>query len=108
MPGEKFSDFAARVDRELPLSGMKKAAKPAGLSPDLAKLREQPRTKHEKRLLRLQKQWREEKQRIRDREDEEREELEAETEDQLFLWKQWEAEARTGKAKKKNKKRKGE
>ena len=105
LPGEKFSDFAARVDRALPLSGMKKSAKPV-LPPELAKLREQPRTKHEKRLLRLQKQWREEEERIRDREDEEREEREAQMEDQIGLWKQWDAEARAGKAKKKNKKNK--
>ena len=106
LPGEKFSDFVARVDRALPLASMKRSEKRSGMSPDLAKLREQPRTKHEKRLLRLQKQWREEEERIRDREDEEREEREAEMEDQLLLWKQWEAEARSGKAKKKNKKKK--
>lgn len=104
MPGEKFSDFAARVDRALPLSGIQKSARPA--PSDLPKLREERRTKHEKRLLRLQKQWREEEERIREREAAEREEREAEMEEELELWKKWEAERRGSKARKKNKNKK--
>lgn len=108
LPGEKLSDYAARVDQALPLSGIKKSSKPA--SSDLPKLREERVTKHEKRLRRLQQEWREEEARIREREEEEREEKEAEYEEQLELWKQWEEEAGKGKAKKKgrgSKKKKG-
>lgn len=99
LPGEKLSDFSARVDREMPLSLMKRSEKaPAGDNP---KVREQRLTKHDKRLRRLQAQWREDDVKIREREQEEREEREAEMEDQLELWKQWETEAGKTKAKKK-------
>lgn len=99
LPGEKLSDFAARVDRELPLSAMKKSIRPAGS--DVPDIREQRLTKHDKRLKQLQRQWREEEERIREREEEERDEREAGMEDQTELWRQWETEAG------KKKKRKG-
>jgi hypothetical protein len=101
LPGEKLSDFAARVDQMLPLSGMKKSHKPASSS-DLPKVREERMTKHEKHLRRLQKQWREEEARIREREAAEREMKEAEHGEQLGLWQEWEREAGNGKTKKKN------
>ncbi|KAJ5690550.1 hypothetical protein N7462_004942 [Penicillium macrosclerotiorum] len=96
LPGERLSDFAARVDRELPLSAMTKSQNPGA-----PKVREHKMTKHEKHLRRLQAGWREEEARIREHEQAEREERAAEMEDQLELWKEWEAEARGGKAKKK-------
>lgn len=96
LPGEKLSDFSARVDHALPLSGMTKSRKPAS---GLSKTREDRQTKHEKRLRRLQRGWREEEARIREKEEVEMEEREDEIEDQLRLWKEWEVEA--GKAKKK-------
>ncbi|KAE8342613.1 hypothetical protein BDV24DRAFT_130123 [Aspergillus arachidicola] len=99
LPGEKLSDFAARVDREMPIAGMKRSGKPA--KSDLADIREHKVTKHEKHLLRLQSMWRKEEAEIREREAAEREEREAELEDQLELWKEWEVEAGQGKAKKK-------
>lgn len=96
LPGEKLSEFAARVDRTLPLSAMKKSN-----APGVGKMREDRQTRHEKHLRRLQQGWREEDTRIREREQAEREERETEMEDQLRLWKEWEAEAGAGKAKKK-------
>lgn len=99
LPGEKLSDFAARVDREMPISGMKRSGKPAPA--DLPKLREGRQTKHEKRLRQLQEQWRKEEAEILEREAAEREEREAELEEQLELWKEWEMEAAQAKAKKK-------
>ncbi|EAW14464.1 uncharacterized protein ACLA_075020 [Aspergillus clavatus NRRL 1] len=99
LPGEKLSDFAARVDREMPISGMKRSGKPGAA--DMPKLREERRTKHEKHLRRLQEGWRKDEVKILEREAAEREEREAEMEDQLELWKQWETEAGRGKAKKK-------
>ncbi|KAL4742785.1 hypothetical protein BDV11DRAFT_166943 [Aspergillus similis] len=100
LPGEKLSDFAARVDREMPLSDMKRSSQPANPK-DLPKIRETRTTKHEKHLKRLQAQWREDDARIKEREAAEREEREEEMEEQLQLWKDWEAEAG------KKKKRKG-
>ncbi|KAJ5159710.1 uncharacterized protein N7482_006714 [Penicillium canariense] len=94
MPGEKLGDFAARVDRELPLSAMKKSNTPGAKG-------DHKMTKHEKHLRRLQQGWREEDVKIKEREQAEREEREAEMEEQLEILKEWEAEARGGKAKKK-------
>lgn len=99
LPGEKLSDFAARVDREMPLSEMKRSAK--AHTSDIAKTRDKPLTKHDKRLRRLQSQWREDDEKIRGKEEMEREEREAEMEDQLELWKKWDTEAGKTKAKKK-------
>ncbi|KAJ5587073.1 uncharacterized protein N7459_002838 [Penicillium hispanicum] len=96
LPGEKLSDFAARVDRALPLSAMTKSNQPG-----MPVVRDHKMTKHEKHLRRLQQGWREEEAKIQEREQAEREERAAEMEDQLELMKQWEAEARGGKAKKK-------
>ncbi|CAG8030468.1 unnamed protein product [Penicillium salamii] len=95
MPGERLAEFAARVDREMPLSQMTKTSKSGE-----AKANEQrKRTKHEKHLRRLQSGWREEEAKIKEREEEEREEREAEMEVELQQWKDWEIEA-GGKAKK--------
>ncbi|CRG83734.1 hypothetical protein PISL3812_01089 [Talaromyces islandicus] len=112
LPGEKLSDFAARVDQEMPLSSMKKSQRP-GQSANLPKIREERVTKHEKHLRKLQKGWREDEARIREKEAEERELKEAENEDLNELWKEWQIEAGKGKAKKKGsgtkkKKRKGD
>ncbi|RAH87728.1 hypothetical protein BO86DRAFT_444615 [Aspergillus japonicus CBS 114.51] len=107
LPGEKLSDFAARVNREMPLSAMKRSNKPAAA--ELVNIREHKVTKHEKHLLRLQAMWRKEEAEIVEKERAQREEREEEMDEQLQLWKTWEAEAGKRKAKKKgsgNKKRK--
>lgn len=96
LPGEKLSDFAARVDRALPLSAMTKSNQPGA-----PKTRDHKMTKHEKHLRRLQAGWREEEAKIREKEQEEREEREEEMEDQLELLRQWDLERRGAKAKKK-------
>ncbi|KAJ5121615.1 uncharacterized protein N7515_009576 [Penicillium bovifimosum] len=96
MPGERLAEFAARVDREMPLSQMTKSVK----SGDGKAKEQHKQTKHEKHLRRLQKGWREEEAKIREREQEEREEREDEMEVELQQWKEWEIEA--GKKKKKN------
>ncbi|KAL2829252.1 hypothetical protein BDW59DRAFT_159243 [Aspergillus cavernicola] len=97
LPGEKLSDFAARVDREMPLSAMKRSSNPSA-SGDTTKSRDQRTTKHEKHLRRLQAQWREDDVRIKEREAAEREEREEDMDEQLQLWKKWEVDA--GKKKK--------
>ncbi|PYH44001.1 uncharacterized protein BP01DRAFT_92175 [Aspergillus saccharolyticus JOP 1030-1] len=99
LPGEKLSDFAARVNREMPLATMNRSSRPAAA--ELAKIREHKVTKHEKHLLRLQAMWRKEEAEILEKEAAQREEREEEMEEQLQLWKTWEAEAGQRKAKKK-------
>ncbi|OAX84884.1 hypothetical protein ACJ72_00735 [Emergomyces africanus] len=113
LPGERMSDFSARVNQALPLSGISKKSSSSNINKDpaLKNLRENRQTKHERRLLRLQREWREEEARIREREAAEREEREAEEEEVNEQWKVWEAEAGIVKKKKtttakKNKKKK--
>ncbi|EEQ91068.2 uncharacterized protein BDCG_06188 [Blastomyces dermatitidis ER-3] len=114
LPGERMADFSARVNQALPLSGISRKSGSSSISKDpaLKNLREHRQTKHERRLLRLQRGWREEEARIREREEAEREEREAEEEEVNEQWKAWEAEAgltkktKTSKNKKKKKKKK--
>jgi hypothetical protein len=89
LPGERLSDFAARVDQALPLSGLaslhsRKDGKP--LDPALAKSLKGRPTKHNKRLLRMQKEWREEEARRKARKEEAVEEDEEKTEREGGLW----------------------
>jgi hypothetical protein len=80
LPGERLSDFAARVDQALPLTGLDKqrAAKVPGV-------KERP-TKHNKRLERMQKEWRETERRRKEKREEEMDEFEDEKEEQGLLW----------------------
>lgn len=95
LPGEKLSDFSARVDRALPLASITKTQ--AGERKD----RDHKMTKHEKHLRRLQAGWREDEAKIREKEQEEKEEREEAMEEQIEIMKQWDLERRGGKAKKK-------
>jgi hypothetical protein len=79
-PGESMSEFKARVDQALPLSGLSRSSKKIdGVSDHRV-------TKHERRLKRLQKGWREEEARIRDKEQEERELAEEDEDEQKAMW----------------------
>ncbi|EEA29010.1 hypothetical protein TMatcc_002630 [Talaromyces marneffei ATCC 18224] len=92
LPGEKLSDFAARVDQAMPLSAMKKSQR-TNTSENLPKIREERMTKHEKHLRKLQQGWREEEARISAKEAEERELKEAENEELEEMWREAQAEA---------------
>ncbi|KAK2819428.1 hypothetical protein FQN49_007855 [Arthroderma sp. PD_2] len=97
LPGERISDFAARVDRALPFSELaKRASSSKGGKDAIGKLRETRQTKHEKRLLRLQSQWREDDKKFREKRQAEIEEAEGEEEEVNDLWKEWEREAGAG------------
>lgn len=102
LPGERMSDFSARVNLALPVSGISKSRAQAPTEGPISKLREERTTKHERKLKRLQKEWREQEARLKEKEEEDREEREAEDADKLDLWKEWEVEA--GVKKKKGKK----
>ncbi|KAK2742931.1 hypothetical protein FQN57_005061 [Myotisia sp. PD_48] len=100
LPGERISDFAARVDRALPLSNIAKHSadsnKAGKKDSSFSKIREDRRTKHERRLLRLQSQWREDDAKFREKREEQQEEHDAENEEVNALWSQWEKEAGKG------------
>jgi hypothetical protein len=79
-PGESMFEFRSRVDAALPLSGLSRSGKKIdGVSDHRV-------TKHERRLKRLQKGWREEEARIRDKEAEERELAEEDEDEQKSMW----------------------
>jgi hypothetical protein len=83
LPGERLSDFAARVDQALPIAGLRttdkqRASKVPGLK--------ERTTKHNKRLERMQNEWREMERRRKEKLEEEMDELEDEREEQDFLW----------------------
>jgi hypothetical protein len=79
MPGERLSDFHQRVNQALPVSGLaRKGKKVEGVKEKL--------TKHNKKLAKLQKGWREEEARLREKEEEARELAEEEQDEQDLLW----------------------
>lgn len=71
-PGEKLSEFRARVDAEMPLSGISTGGKKLRFG----KLREEPLTKHAKKLRKLQAAWRKEEARRKEKLEGEVEEME--------------------------------
>ena len=72
-PGERMSEFAARVDAALPVSGLiGKGGKSVKNLPGV----KGPQTKTEKRMQRMQKQWREAEARRKDKLEEDLEEAE--------------------------------
>ena len=97
LPGERLSDFAARVDQALPIIGLRgtdkqRAAKVPGLK--------ERTTKHNKRLERMHKEWRETEKRRKDKQQEEMDELDDEREEQgLLLWNEVEDSGRRRKRK---------
>lgn len=72
MPGERMADFSARVDAALPISGLarKGSVKVEGVK--------RQRTKLEKKITRMQDEWRERDRRMRNRAAEEEEDAEIE------------------------------
>lgn len=99
-PGESMLEFRQRVDQALPLSGISKGGKKVeGISDHRV-------TKHERRLKKLQKGWREEEARIRDKEQEERELAEEDEDEHAAMWEDKTEDLSTTTGKKKNKKNK--
>lgn len=74
MPGEKLRDFNARVDQMLPVIGLARKGKMAGMK--------ERRTKKEKEMHRLYAEWRKEDERVKDKAEEEAEAREEEEEEQ--------------------------
>ena len=83
LPGERLADFAARVDQALPMTGLRgtdkqRAAKVPGVK--------ERTTKHNKRLERMQKEWRAAETWRKEKREEEMDEWEEEREEQGVLW----------------------
>lgn len=72
MPGERMADFSARVDAALPISGL---AKKGNVKVDGVK---RPRTKLERKITRMQDEWREREARMRAKAADEAEDAEIE------------------------------
>jgi hypothetical protein len=81
-PGERLADFAARVDRALPLGRRAGAASKSSSRPGVAGPSE-PLTRHAKRLRKMQAAWREDEARLREKEEDEREEAEGEWDERV-------------------------
>ncbi|KAF2453182.1 hypothetical protein BDY21DRAFT_356747 [Lineolata rhizophorae] len=99
-PGERLADFAARVNQALPLTGLSRKGK------HVEGMREK-QTRHEKRLRRMQAEWRKEEERIRRKEEEEREVAEEKEEEQVAQYGGEGVFAAAGQVKKKRGKRRG-
>lgn len=79
-PGESLSAFRSRVDAALPLTGITRSSKKIAGMPDHRV------TKHERKLKRLQKGWREEEARIRAKEEEAAELAEEDNDEMDAMW----------------------
>lgn len=89
-PGETLAQYGLRIDQALPLSGLQKPNVNANSSLP-ADLREKEKksqklTKHNKRLARMQGEWRNTEAKLRSREEEEAEENVEKLEEEKLLW----------------------
>ncbi len=85
LPGERLGEFSARVDQALPIAGLRSKGQTGSIKIPGVKVEER-KTKHNRRLERMQKQWREEEIRRREKLEEEMEQKEDEKEEQQLLW----------------------
>ena len=97
LPGERLADFAARVNIALPVAGLARKAKQV----DGVKERQ---TKHEKKLQKLVKGWKDEEVRRQDKFAEERELAEEDIEEENLLWEDRRVELARGKKAKRQEK----
>lgn len=105
-PGERMSEFSARVDAALPVSGLMNKTAKGGKDPLGLRV---GRTYKEKKMHKMYDQWREEEKRIQDKRMDARdmEEMQSEDENGQVVWKDMEPSAPGKKKKgKKNKKKK--
>lgn len=89
-PGETLAEYGLRVDQSLPLSSLPKANvnANASLPADLRdkEKKSQKLTRHNKRLARMQSEWRNTEAKLKSREEEELEENEEKMEEERLLW----------------------
>ncbi|KAI0122907.1 hypothetical protein BJ170DRAFT_117455 [Xylariales sp. AK1849] len=107
-PGERMSEFAARVDVALPVGGLINKSARSGRDP-LGSDMKVWRTKKERKMHKLYDEWREEERKIKEKREEELEleaEKDLEDEEAGVSWKQNVPASTTGKKKKKGKRAK--
>ncbi|TGO10567.1 hypothetical protein BTUL_0131g00060 [Botrytis tulipae] len=109
-PGEKMSEFSARVDAALPVGGLIHKSAKGGKDPLGLK---QGRTKTEKKMHRMYDEWREEERKIQEKRQEaaelrEEDDMEMDGEGQMQWKSDINTDGKTGKNKKKKKKVLGE
>jgi hypothetical protein len=97
LPGERLAEFSARVNQALPIAGLRTKGQPQHKT-------DERKTKHNRRLERMQTEWREAETRRQEKLTEAMEEQEEEREEHQLLWASVAAQA--GGGKKKNKKKK--
>ncbi len=85
LPGERLSEFAARVDQSLPLTSVPRHQTRMNKIPGLEKVKT-PLTKHNKRLARLQSEWRNTEAKRRAAREEQDDELADQREEDGLLW----------------------
>ncbi|KIW33366.1 uncharacterized protein PV07_00223 [Cladophialophora immunda] len=85
LPGESLAAYSQRVDQSLPLTSIPKHRTRLSAIPGLEKIKT-PLTKHNKRLARMQKEWRATDQRLKEQREEEDEELAEKQEEDEILW----------------------
>ncbi|KIY04128.1 uncharacterized protein Z520_00820 [Fonsecaea multimorphosa CBS 102226] len=85
LPGESLSSYSARVDQSLPLTSIPRHRTRLTSIPGLEKIKT-PLTKHNKRLARMQKEWRATDARLREKKQEEHEEMLEKKEEDEILW----------------------
>jgi hypothetical protein len=85
LPGERLGEFSARVDQALPIAGLRSKGHTGKVKILGAKVVER-QTKHNRRLERMQKQWREEEAKRKDKLEAEMEDKEDEKEEHQLLW----------------------
>lgn len=100
-PGERMSDFSARVDAALPVSGLINKTAKNGKDPVGLKV---GRTKTERRMHRMYAEWREQDAKIKEKREEERELAEEEEDEEGNV--KWKIDEQIEANKKKGKKRK--
>lgn len=86
LPHEPLSHFSARVDQALPLSSIPKHTTRLTQIPGLEKVGKTHLTKHNKRLARMQADWRAQEAKIRTRREEEDDDLADQREEDALLW----------------------
>ncbi|KIW86375.1 hypothetical protein Z517_01771 [Fonsecaea pedrosoi CBS 271.37] len=85
LPGESLASYSRRVDQSLPLTSLPKHRTRLSAIPGLEKIKT-PLTKHNKRLARMQSEWRATDQRLKEKREEAEEELAEKKEEDEVLW----------------------
>lgn len=103
LPGESLAEYGVRVDQSLPLSSLPKTnVNPNSTLPEDLREKEKKSkvlTKHNKRLARMQSEWRNTEAKLKAKEEEEMENNEEKLEEEKLLWDEVRTTGKKGKRK---------